>query len=130
MPGATPSLIAAQVDRFVKVFAAFVQEARNAVADAALNPELAGTPQFQSWRDRVLPLLEQKNALVQQALSAFQAGDAGPILIQAEDKRGLAKDMDGFPLTFAGPDHAEALQTLRTSVVRSAWQLCQTAGIP
>jgi hypothetical protein len=130
MPGAVPSVTPAQADRFARAFAAFVQEARNAVADAARDPTLASTPQFEAWRGRALPLLEQENGSVQQAVAALQSGDARPILVQAEDKRGLAKDMDGFPLTFAGPDHAQLLGNLRTSVVRTAFQLCEAAGVP
>lgn len=130
MPGSALSITPAQVERFARSFAAFVLEARNAFADAARDPALAATPQFASWRDKALPLLEQENAAVQQAVAAFQAGDTRPILIQAEDKRGLAKDMDGFPLNFAGPDHEQLLGNLRTSVVRSAYQLCEAAGIP
>lgn len=129
MADAAASLSQAQADRFASAFAAFVQEARNAVVDAAGNPELASTPQFEAWRGKVLPLLEQENAAVQEALAQFRAGDARPLLTQAEDKRGLAKDMDGYPLTFAGPDHAELLGNLRTAVVRSACQLCDAAGI-
>jgi len=125
-PGYVPP---AQAERFARAFSAFVQEARNAVADAAANPELASTPQFAAWRGKVLPLLEQENAAVQAALAQFQAGDARPLLTQAEDKRGLAKDMDGYPLTFAGPEHAQALGELRTTVVRSACQICDAAGI-
>lgn len=130
MAGAASRLTPAQVDRFAKAFAAFVDEARQAVADAAAKPELAGTPQFESWRTRALPLLESANAAVQQAVAAFAAGDAGPIVAQAVDKRGLAKDMDGFPLTFAGPDPAQLLQDLRITVVRSAYHICEAAGIP
>lgn len=130
MPAPAPPITPAQVERFAKSFAAFVLEARNALADAARDPALAATPQFASWRDKALPLLEQENAAVQQAAAAMQAGDLRPILVQSEDKRGLAKDMDGFPLTFAGPDHAELLAGLRTAVVRSAFQICQAAGIP
>jgi hypothetical protein len=127
---AAPSVSPALVDRFAGAFAAFVQEARSAVNDAARNPDLARSPHFESWRSKALPLLEQENASVQQAVAAFQAGDARPILAEAEDKRGLAKDMDGFPLTFGGPAHAQNLGDLRTSVVRSASQVCEAAGIP
>jgi hypothetical protein len=130
MAGAAPSVSPAMVDRFAGAFAAFVQKAGNAVADAARNPDLARSPYFESWRSKALPLLEKENESVQQALAAFQAGDARAILAEAEDKRGLAKDMDGFPLTFAGPDQGELLGNLRTSVVRSASQLCEAAGIP
>ncbi|MGB6133696.1 MAG: hypothetical protein WBG54_18085 [Acidobacteriaceae bacterium] len=129
MASAVPSITPAQVDRFVRAFSAFVKEAGDAVADAASNPELASTPQFEAWRGKVLPLLEQDNAAVQRAVAQYQAGDVRGILAEAEDKRGLAKDMDGFPLTFAGPDHAQILGELRTAVVRSACQLCDAAGI-
>lgn len=130
MAGAASSVTPAQVERFAKTFSAFVKEARDAVADAARDPELARTPQFAAWRDKALPVLEHDNAAVESAMAKFQAGDVQPILVEAEDKRGLAKDMDGFPLTFAGADHAERLAELRTAVVRSACQLCAAAGIP
>jgi hypothetical protein len=77
-----------------------------------------------------LPLLQQQNASIQQATALFSAGDAGPILALAEDKRGLAKDLDGFPLTFAGQEHAAELESLETAVVVAAYQLCLAAGIP
>jgi hypothetical protein len=130
MTGAVSSLPPALVDLFAKAFDAFVKEAADAVADAARNPEFAGTPAFRAWQSKALPLLEQENASLQEALRQFQAGDMRPLLAAAEDKRGLAKDMDGFPLTFAGPDHAQILGELRTAVVRAAWRLCEAAGIP
>ena len=130
MSGAPPSITPAQVDRFVRAFLVFVKEAEDAVADAAGNPEFASAPAFRSWREKVLPLLEHDKAALESAVAQAQAGDLRPILVEAEDKRGLAKDMDGFPLTFAGPDHAQLLGQLRTAVVRSAFQLCEAAGIP
>ena len=130
MTGGAPSVTQMQVDRFVRAFSDFVNEARAAVADAARNPELAKAPEFAAWQGKVLPLLEHDKAAVENAVAQAQAGDLRPILVEAEDKRGLAKDMDGFPLTFAGPDHAQLLGELRTAVVRSAYQLCAAAGIP
>jgi hypothetical protein len=118
------------IERFAKSFAAFVKAAGDAVSEAANNPELAAAPAYQSWKGKVLPLLLQENASLEAALAQFQAGDARPVLVSAEDKRGLAKDMDGFPLTFAGPDHAQILGDLRIAVVRSASRLCAAAGIP
>jgi|GEM_PF-2089800 len=127
--GASP-VTQEMVDRFAKAFAGFVKAAGDAVAEAAGKPELAGTSAFASWRGKVLPLLEQENASIEKAVEQYKAGDARAILVEAEDKRGLAKDMDGFPLTFAGEEHAEALGTLRTAVVRGACRLCAAAGIP
>lgn len=124
------SLSPALVDRFAGAFAAFVKEVANAVADAARKPELAAAPAFQGWRGKALPLLKQENDELHEAVAQFRAGDARALLAAAEDKRGLAKDMDGFPLTFAGEEHAQALEELRTAVVRSACRICEAAGIP
>ncbi len=125
-----PAELQPLVERFAKSFAAFVKEAEDAVSDAARDPELAGTPAYQAWRGKVLPLLQLENASLNSALAQFQTGDVRPVLVAAEDKRGLAKDMDGFPLTFAGADHAQVLGDLRTAVVRNASRLCAAAGIP
>jgi hypothetical protein len=130
MADASSSLSPALVDRFAGAFAAFVKEAANAVADAGQNPELAAAPAFQAWCGKVLPLLQHENEELQMAMMQFRAGDARALLAAAEDKRGLAKDMDGFPLTFAGEKHAQALAELRTAVVRSACRICEAAGIP
>ncbi len=96
----------------------------------AQDPQLAAAPAFRVWMDKVLPLLQQQNAAAQQAEEAFGKGDPGPILASAEDKRGLAKDLDGFPLTFAGPAHAASLDALETALVTAAFHLCAAAGIP
>lgn len=117
-------------ERFAKTFAAFVDAVRDAVAKAAAQQDLAGTHALRAWQAKVLPLLQQQNAAVQAALPGFQAGDVRPMLALAEDKRGLAKDLDGFPLNFAGPDLAENLEKLETAVVMAAYQLCAAAGIP
>lgn len=118
------------VDRFEKAFAKFVEAVSNAVDDAATKPELAATPSFRSWQSKALPLLQQQNVSLQAALALFQKGDLNPILTFAEDKRALAKDMDGFSLTFSGPDHAADLEALQTAVVMAAFNLCAAAGIP
>jgi len=124
---AIPSVL---VERFSNLFALFVDEVRKAVADAAAKPELAQAPAFRAWQGKALPLLEQSDAAVKGAAAAFARGEAQHVLAQAEDKRGLAKDMDGFPLSFAGQEHAEKLETLQTAVVAVAYQICQSAGIP
>ena len=53
-----------------------------------------------------------------------------PILVQAVDKRGLAKDLDGYPLNFAGPEREQQLDAWETAVVVAAYQICSAAGIP
>jgi hypothetical protein len=118
------------VERFANAFNLFVLAVRDAVAEAAQDPNLAGSPALRSWQSKALPLLEKQNASVQSAAAAFAQGDQQSILALAEDKRGLAKDLDGFPLTFAGPEHARKLEFLETAVVTAAYQLCSAAGIP
>ncbi len=130
MADASSSLSPALVDRFAGAFAAFVKEAANAVADAGQKPELAAAPAFQAWRGKALPLLQKENDELHAAVTQFRSGDARALLAAAEDKRGLAKDMDGFPLTFAGEEHAQALAELLTIIVRSACRICEAAGIP
>lgn len=117
------------VERFRKVFAAFVNAVNEAVAEAAQKPELAQTPAFRSWQSKALPLLQKSDTDIQAAAEAFAKDDAAPILTQAQDKQGLAKDLDGFPLTFAGPEHAQKLDMLETAVVVAAYQICAAAGI-
>ena len=118
------------VERFAKASAAFVAAIRDAVAEAAQNPALAGTPAFRAWQDKALPLLQEKDTSIQTAAALFLEGEPSSILALAEDKRGLAKDLDGFPLTFAGPDRARDLEPLETALVTAAYQLCAAGGIP
>ena len=124
--GIPPSL----VERFARASAAFVAAVRDAVAEAAQNPALSGTPAFRAWQSQALPLLEEKDVSIQSEAALFLKGEPSSILVHAEDKRGLAKDLDGFPLTFAGPDRAGDLEPLETALVMAAYQLCAAAGIP
>jgi hypothetical protein len=117
-------------DRFVAAFNAFTASVAAAVTDAAQDPQLAGAPAFRGWKDKVLPLLQRQNAAAKQAREAFTKGDPEALLSSAEDKRSLAKDLDGFPLSFAGPGHAAVLDALETAVVTAAYHLCAAAGIP
>lgn len=117
------------VERFKTIFSAFVKAVNQAVTEAAQKPEFSQAPSFHSWQSKALPLLQKSDAAIQAAAEAFEKGDAQPILTQAEDKQGLAKDLDGFPLTFAGPEHADKLDQLETAVVVAAYQICAAAGI-
>lgn len=120
----------ALADRFLAAFDAFLASVTAAVTDAAQDPQRSSSPSFRGWRDKVLPLLQRQNTVAQQAAEAFHNGDPASLLASAEDKRGLAKDLDGFPLTFAGPAHAETLDALETALVIAAYHFCAAAGIP
>lgn len=125
-PDPMPQMLA---DRFVAAMMAFVDEVAAAVADAAAKPELAAAPAFRVWQNKVLPLLRQQEQATEAAAAEFRQGNTGPLLAIAADKRGLAKDLDGFPLDFDGADAAAVLDQLETSVVSSAYRLCAAAGI-
>jgi hypothetical protein len=129
-PETLPSIPQPYAERFAKAFAAFVDAVRSAVAEGALDPALSSSSRFLSWQTRALPLLERENDSIQHAFALYLIGEASAILAMASDKRHLAKDLDGFPLTFAGPDRAPALEKLLTAVVTTAYQLCAAAGIP
>jgi hypothetical protein len=126
-PNPIPQLFA---DRFAAAMKNFVAEVAAAVADAAAQPDLAVAPAFRVWHSKVLPLLQQQEQATEAASARFRQGETGPLLAIAADKRGLAKDLDGFPLDFAGPDRAPALDRLETAVVSSAYHLCVAANIP
>lgn len=130
MPEALYGISPVLVERFSAVFQAFVSAVKDAVAEAQQKPEVAEPNALRIWQTKVLPLLERSDGLIREAAAAFEHGDAQPILTQAEDKRGLAKDLDGFPLTFAGPEHAQKIDSLETAVVTAAFQICAAAGIP
>jgi hypothetical protein len=120
----------ALVNRFAAAFARFAEAAQEALSQAELDPQFAVTAQFQAWQHKALPFIEQQNVSIQNAASLYLVGEANPILAQAAEKRGLAKQLDGFDLTFAGPDQAKMLDRLETSVVIAAYQLCVAARIP
>ncbi|HVT97298.1 MAG TPA: hypothetical protein VHE33_07295 [Acidobacteriaceae bacterium] len=126
----TANIPPALADRFMEAFDAFLASVTTAVTDAEQNPEQASTPDFRAWKNKVLPLLKRQNNEAQQAVEAFRKGDPAPLLAIAQEKRGLAKDLDAFPLTFAGPAHAETLDALETALVTAAYHLCAAAGVP
>ncbi len=118
------------VNRFAGTFAKFTAAVEDAVSQAGLDPEFAGTVQFQAWQRQALPYLQQQNASIQKAVAHFLIGDMHPIVQFAAEKRGLSKQLDGFLLTFVGPEQAKILDRLETAVVVAAYQLCVAAGVP
>jgi hypothetical protein len=129
-PETSPAVMKALVERFAKAFADFVNEVTKAVHEAAMNPALSSTPSLLMWQTDALPLLEQQDAVIQNGLALFQIGETGTIVSLADRARGLAKQLDGLPLDFAGPKSAEVLDRTETAVVVAAYQLCKAARNP
>jgi hypothetical protein len=117
-------------DNFARAYDAFVKAVRKAVEETIPNPGLANTPTFLSWQTQALPLLETQNAEVQEAYARFQIGETQTIVSVAAERRHLGKELDGLPLSFAGPDRERSLASLKTSAVVTASRLCQAAGVP
>jgi hypothetical protein len=127
---ATPPIPQTLAERFAKAFAAFVDAVRAAVQENITNPPIANTSSFLAWQTGALPRLEQQNAEVQNAWARYLIGEERTIATLAAGARGLAKQLDGYALEFAGPERAQLLDKLETAVVVAASQLCTAARIP
>jgi uncharacterized protein CbrC (UPF0167 family) len=115
------------IERFAKAFADFVNEVTKAVLDAAGDPARSSTPALLGWQTRALPLLEQEDAAIQNGVARYKIGETKTIVNLADEARGLAKNLDGFSLDFAGPKYAENLDRLETAVVVAAYQVSAAA---
>lgn len=129
-PEAPPTVSQPIAERFANAFSAFVDAVWVAVTEGIPNPAIANTPVFLAWQTQALPRLEQENASIQKAMTLFLIGETRTIQQLAAAQRGLAKQLDGFSLNFAGPERAQTLDALETAVVRAAYQVCAAAGIP
>jgi hypothetical protein len=125
----TPAVPDYYAQRFATTFVAFVTKVRAAVNAGALNPAYSAAPAFLMWQTEALPRLEQELAEIQNAYTRFKSGETGPLAQLARIQLGLAGHLDGFPLDFAGPEHAAELDGLETAVVMAAYQLCAAAGV-
>jgi len=131
MTPATPAAVPRPlVERYAKAFSDFVNEVTKAVQEAAMDPALSSAPALLMWQTDALPRLVQEDAAIQKAVALYQIGETGTIVTRAQETRGLAKRLDGFPLDFAGPKYAEALDRLETAAVVAAYQLRSAAGVP
>ena len=118
VPQAIPQPLA---DRYLAVMTDLISTARRAIA--------AGhSPQADLWRQRLLPLLETRLFAAKTALDHHTRGDENPLLAHALQSRFLARDMDGYPLDFAGGEFAAQLKEKQQLIVYAAWQICQSAG--
>ena len=129
-PGTSAAVSQALVERYAKAFADFVNEVTKAVNEAVMDPARSSAPALLMWQTEVLPRLVQEDAAIQKAVALFQIGETGTIVTRAQETHGLAKRLDGFPLDFAGPQHAEVLDRLETAAVVAAYQLRAAAGVP
>jgi uncharacterized protein CbrC (UPF0167 family) len=126
-PETSPAVTRELVERFAKTFADFVSEVGREVSEAAINPALSSTPALLKWQMQQFPLLEEQNASIQKGVALFQTGDMQTILALADRMHGLDKQLDGYPLDFAGPQYAEVLDRLETAVIVAAYRLCAAA---
>jgi hypothetical protein len=126
-PRAVPQLSA---ERLAKAFAAFVDAVRAAISENVTNPAVANTQVFLAWQTQALPMLEEENATVQNALARFLIGEERTIVAVAAEERHLAKKLDGLSMDFAGAERGKLLDRLETAIVIAASQICQAAGVP
>jgi hypothetical protein len=129
MPENAARIPASYVERFRAAYAAFVDEVRRAIDDAAAQPDPGAAEGLSMWRYRALPALQQRLAQIQSAVARYHIGDETPIVQSADDASGLAKNLDPFPMDFAGPDHKQALESLLRQVVLLAYPVCRAAGL-
>jgi hypothetical protein len=118
------------VERFVEAYEAFVDQVRLMVQKAVKSPIGDSQELVSEWHSRVLPLLEERLAGIKSAVARFHAGDATPLVRCADDATGLAKSLDLFSFDFAGPEGKDALESLLTPVITTAYQVCNAAGLP
>lgn len=109
-------------DRYLAVMTELIFTAHQAV-------DLSDSPQAGVWRQKLLPLLDSRLFSAKTAMTHLAIGDENPLLAHALHARFLARDMDGYPLDFAGEEFAAQLKEKQQLVVYAAWQICQSAGV-
>ena len=110
-------------ERYHNALKALVSTVRTALGAAGDLPQTSG------WQKNMLPLLENRLRDTQTALAHHAIGDQDPLVTIALKSRFLARDMDGYSLSFAGKELAEQFEDRRRLVVFAAWQVCDTAGV-
>jgi hypothetical protein len=118
------------VERFVEAYEAFVDQVRLMAQKAVKSPTDGSQELVSEWQSRVLPVLEERLAGIKSAVARFHVGEAAPLVRSADDATGLAKSLDLFSFDFAGPEGKEALESLLTRVITTAYQVCNAAGLP
>ena len=115
--------------RFFKAFDAFVAAVRAAINSAVGNPAYSSAPGFVIWQTSALPRLERDLAQIQDGYALFQIGETGTLSRLARAQLGIAKQLDGFPFDFAGPDRAKVLEQFQEAIVFAAFELSKAQGV-
>ncbi len=108
-------------DHYLAAITDLINTAHQAIA-------AGNTPQSALWQQKLLPVLETRLFAAKTALTHHAIGDENPLLAHALQSRFLARDMDGYPLDFAGEEFAAQLKEKQQMIVYAAWQVCQSAG--
>lgn len=116
------------VERFVEAYRSFVAEIRLAIEDAQSHNASPGTVSL--WRDRALPALEKRLAAIEGGVAAYHAGNPSALVQSADDAQGLSKNLDGYPLDFAGSEHEKKLENAQTMVILAGYWVRHSAGVP
>jgi len=109
-------------DRYLAAMTDLITTAHQAV-------DVSQSSQAGLWRQKVLPLLDSRLFAAKTAMTHLAIGDENPMLAHALHSRFLARDIDGYPLDFAGEEFAMQLKEKLQLVVYAAWQICQSAGV-
>jgi hypothetical protein len=118
----SPEMQQALAERYLAVLTGFVGIIREAVVHAK------DQKQAKPWQEKALPSLEKRISMAEQGKAHFLIGDQQPLIRQAMDSRFLARDLDGYPFTFAGEEMAAKLREQQRLAVFAAWQLCEAVG--
>lgn len=110
-------------DRFALTFAEFVTAIQTALA---LAPQ--ERPDVSRWQRKALPQLSRDLEGVEAAMKSYKTGDSQPLAQATSSALSLAKNLDGYPLNFAGEETGRQLEEKLTFVVMAAWQVLSAAG--
>ena len=108
-------------DRYIAMLGDLISVAHEAIGSSS-------SSQTNVWRQKVVPLLDSRFFAAKTAMLHLSIGDENPLLAHALQSRFLARDMDGYPLDFAGEQFAAQLKEKQQLVVYAAWHVCQAAG--
>jgi hypothetical protein len=109
-------------DRFAFTFAEFVAGLQGALALAPLHHDAS------RWQQKALPLLKRDLSEVHSAMKSFESGNQEQLVQIASSALSLAKNLDGYPLDFAGEESGKELTEHLRFVVMAAWQVLSGAG--
>ena len=110
-------------ERYFNALKSLVLTVQSAIRNAENASEAAGCQQ------KMLPLLENRLASAQKAMAHHAIGDQEPLVSLALKSRYLARETDGYSLSFAGEALATHFEDRRRLVVFAAWQVCESAGV-